>query len=315
MRVLLVGWFSFENSDSTAGDFLVCDVVRQWLVLAGHSCDVALAAPFQGGVDLNRVDPHHYSHVVFVCGPFMQNAFEAQFLGRFAECFVVGVNLTLPIPLDVWNPFDFLVERDSSHAAHPDLAFASVQKRVPVTGVCLVEPYDGAIVDVANMAVERLIAAREMAVVPIDTRLDINATGLRTKDEVESILARMAVVITTRLHGTILALKNGVPALAIDPEQGGAKFKRQAETIGWPVVFTADALDERSLQEALDYCLSDTARAKARECSARARVMLEEIGRTFVSSIEALQAGQSKHLERIEFALNKGWEPPDMPSQ
>jgi hypothetical protein len=315
MRVLLVGWFSFENSDSTAGDFLVCDVVRQWLTQAGHSCDVALAPPFEGGVDLNRVDSHQYSHVVFVCGPFMQNAFEAQFLGRFADCVVVGVNLTLPIPLDVWNPFDFLVERDSSRAAHPDLAFVSHESRVPVTGVCLVEPYDGAIVGVANTAVERLIATREMAVVPIDTRLDVNATGLRTKAEVESILARMDVVITTRLHGTILALKNGVPALAIDPEPGGAKIKRQAETIGWPVVFTADALDERSLQLAFDYCLSDAARAKARECSARAVVMLEEIGRTFVPSIEALHEWQSKRLERTAFALQKGWEPPTIPSR
>jgi hypothetical protein len=307
MRVLLVGWFSFENSDSTAGDFLACDVVRRWFEAAGHRCDIALAAPFQGGVDLKLVDPGHYSHVVFVCGPFMPNDFEAEFLGRFADCRVVGVNLTLPVPLEVWNPFDFLVERDSSRAAHPDLAFLSAQELVPVAGVCLVEPYDGALVDVANLAVDRLIASRELAVVPIDTRLDINTSGLRTKAEVESILARMDVVITTRLHGTVLALKNGVPALAIDPEPGGAKIKRQAETIGWPAVFTVDALDDRALREALAYCLSEDARAQARACTTRALAMVEGIGRTFVSSIEALPAARSKRLERLAFARGKGW--------
>jgi hypothetical protein len=307
MNVLLVGWFSWEQSDSTAGDFLVCDVVRHWLESAGHTCDVALAAPFHGGVELRRVDPQRYSHVVFVCGPFMQNHWEAEFLGRFAECCVVGVNLTLPIPLDSWNPFDFLVERDSSRSAHPDLAFISQEHPVPLVGVCLVEPYDGAIVETANAAIERLIATREMAVVRIDTRLDINTTGLRTKAEVESILAAMDVVITTRLHGTVLALKHGVPALAIDAEPGGAKIKRQAETIGWPVVFTADALDDDALQQALTYCLSPEARVQARECATRAVAVLSEVERTFVSSIAGLQPAPPKPVERRAFAVANGW--------
>jgi hypothetical protein len=38
-------------------------------------------------------------------------------------------------------------------------------------------------------------------------------------------------------------LKDGVPAVAIDPVSGGAKIRRQAATLGWPVVFDADALD------------------------------------------------------------------------
>lgn len=31
------------------------------------------------------------------------------------------------------------------------------------------------------------------------------------------MLRRLDVVVTTRLHGLVLALKNGVPALAVDP--------------------------------------------------------------------------------------------------
>jgi exopolysaccharide biosynthesis predicted pyruvyltransferase EpsI len=66
-----------------------------------------------------------------------------------------------------------------------------------------------------------------MAVIAIDTRLDENRTGLRTAGEVESLIARMDVVLTTRLHGMVLALKNGVPAIAIDSVAGGAKVRRQ----------------------------------------------------------------------------------------
>ena len=70
--------------------------------------------------------------------------------------------------------------------------------------------------------------------VKIDTRLDTNQTGLRTPAEVESVIRKMDVVMTTRLHGLVLAIKNGVPVIAIDPVAGGAKIKRQAESIDWP---------------------------------------------------------------------------------
>jgi hypothetical protein len=307
MKALVAGWFSFPNSDFTAGDLLACDLVCEWLQTAGFSCDVALTAPLRGGVDLQRVDPDDYTHAVFVCGPFMQNALEAQFLGRFANCFVVGVNLSLPVPLDVWHPFDLLVERDSSVGAHPDITFVSPHRLVPVVGVCLVEPYDVAMVAKANAAVDRLIASREMAVVRIDTRVDVNTTGLRNSAEIESLLARMDVVITTRLHGTVLALKNGVPALAIDPEAGGGKIARQAETIGWPVVVTADRLDDHALQVAFDYCLSEEARSLARECCRRSIAALEDVRREFIMSIRGTVAPGPKHDARTAFAVARGW--------
>jgi polysaccharide pyruvyl transferase WcaK-like protein len=95
----------------------------------------------------------------------------------------------------------------------------------------------------------------------------------------------MDIVLTTRLHGTVLALKNGVPPIAIDPVAGGAKIRRQAETIGWPLVFTADTLYDETLQRAFDYCLTGDARAKARECRERAIRMVREVRDEFISSL------------------------------
>jgi hypothetical protein len=309
MRVLLAGWFSYEKAHATAGDLLVAEVVRDWLLAAGHSCDVARADPFQGGVDLDRADPRDYSHVMFVCGPFMQREWEGRFLGRFADCRVIGVNLTLPVPVEAWNPFDFLLERDSSRAVRPDLSFVSVPKPVPVAGICLVERHEGGLVDLAKAAIDRLVAAREMATVPIDTRLDLNSTGLRTAAEVESLLSRMDLVITTRLHGTVLALKHGIPALAIDTVPGGGKVQRQAESIGWPAVVRADALDDERLHEAFEYCLSDAARARAKDCAARAVAQLREVERMFVPTLEALATSPAKRSERRAFAISQGWQP------
>jgi len=290
MRVLVAGWFSFDGMGATAGDLLARDLVCQWLQPAGIAHDIAVAAPFGEGVDWERVDPQVYSHVIFVCGPFGNGWPITNFLSRFAGRRLVGINLTMLESLEAWNPFDLLLERDSSRFARPDITFLSQQPKVPVVGVVLVhtqkEYGDKARHHEANEAVRRLLSSREVATVPIDTRLDENSTGLRTPREVESLIAHMDVVMTTRLHGTVLALKNGVPAVAIDPIAGGAKIKRQAATLGWPVAFTADELTEEMLQDAFDYCLTEEARETAQACSSLARELLKGIHAEFLKAFE-----------------------------
>ena len=307
MKALIVGWFSFEDGHATAGDLLARDLVCEWLEHAGYSCDIAAASPFTGGVALRRTDPSGYALAVFVCGPFEKKALEAEFLGRFARCFIVGINLSMPVPLNEWNPFDLLIERDSSVRAHPDMVFLSDRPLVPLVGRCLVERYEGAIDTMANAAFDRLTASREMAVVPIDTRLDVNSTGLRSPAEIETLLARMDVVITTRLHGMVLALKNGVPVIAIDPEPGGAKIMRQAETIGWPFAYAADAINDQLLQQAFEYCLTDDARLEARRCCERAVRTAGSMRQEFIAASRCVKHPGPKHLEREALAESFGW--------
>jgi Polysaccharide pyruvyl transferase len=50
------------------------------------------------------------------------------------------------------------------------------------------------------------------------------------------VIARADVVVTTRLHGLVLALTQGMPVLAVDPVAGGAKVATQAAAWGWPVL-------------------------------------------------------------------------------
>ena len=275
MKALVAGWFSFEGMGATAGDLLARELVSEWLLEAGYECDLAHAHPFQGGVDWRSVDAGDYSLLVFVCGPFGENELVREFFDRFKHCRKVGLNLSMLQPLDEWNPFDLLLERDSTATSRPDITFLATGNRVPVVGVVLVHPQEEykakTMHDSANQAVHHLLWSRELAAVAIDTRLDLNATGLRTPGEVESLIARMDAVVTTRLHGTVAAIKNGVPPVVIDPIAGGAKVKRHADTIGWPVVFTADNLSDDELAQALDFCLSVDGRAEAERCRERAR--------------------------------------------
>ncbi|MCQ3937016.1 MAG: hypothetical protein DPW18_08230 [Chloroflexi bacterium] len=302
MRALVAGWFSFEDGHATAGDLLTRDVVCEWLEEAGIPYDIAAAPPFTGGLDWRTADPQAFTHVVFVCGPFGRDEHEQEFLNRFDQCRLIGMNLSMKLPLDDWNPFDLLIERDSSHRAHPDISFLSRKPHVPVIGLCLVEHYEGAPVEEANAAIHRLLESNEAAVIPIDTRLDTNQTGLRTPAEVESLLARMDAVVTTRLHGTALSLKNGVPVLAIDPEVGGWKIRRLAELVGWKVIFNVDDLDEKALQKALDFCLTDEARALARACGDRASQMVREVKREFIAEVTSgasLEEAFQNRLARV----------------
>jgi Polysaccharide pyruvyl transferase len=307
MRFLIVGWFSVEGGAATAGDLLTRDLACEWIASAGYAYDMALAPPFDGGVDVYTVEPNNYSHVVFVCGPFQPRWFAATLCRRFRHCRLIGLNVSMNVPLEVWNPFDGLIERDSSGRARADIAFLSGRPLVPVIGVCLVEAYEGAITQVATAAIERVLSTREVSVVRIDTRLDVNSGGLRTPAEIESLLARMDVVITTRLHGAVLALKNGVPAIAIDPEPGGAKLRRQAETIGWPVVFNADGVTDQEFQEALDYCLSDAARTEAQNCAERAKKMAGEIRNEFIMMLIDPKELDGRYSARINAPVDEEW--------
>lgn len=284
-EVLVAGWFSFPDGHGTAGDVLAADTVTDWLDEAGVAFDLAGSPPFAGTVHWRSVEPDRYSIVVFVCGPFEQKPYEAEFLRRFERSRIIGMNLTLNEAPTEWNPFDLLVERDSPTTGRPDLVFGQTRRPIPVCGVCLVEDYPEGDTATANAAIEELVSNIEAAVIPIDTRLDDNGFGLRSKEEVEAVIATMDVVVTTRLHGMVLALKNGVPVVPIDPRPGGGKLITQARSVGWPVVFAVDRLTSTELWSAFNFCLTPEARKQAQDAAVRARASLDPIRTEFLAAV------------------------------
>jgi hypothetical protein len=284
MRALVTGWFSFEEMGATAGDLMSRDVVCEWLTRAEVAYDVALAHPFTGGVDWASVPPTDYSHLIFVCGPFGRSWEVTQFLERFSHCRKIGMNLSMLESLDAWNPFDLLLERDSSRSARPDLSFVAAGAKVPVVGVVLIDTqpeYAGSAKHgTVNDEIERFVRSADLAAVRIDTRLDVNTTGLHSAAQIESLIARMDAVLTTRMHGLVLSLKNGVPVVAVDSVAGGAKVTRQAQTLGWPYI-AAEAVSQETLRAAFESSLTPQGRERARACAERAKVTLESAAEAF----------------------------------
>ncbi len=288
----MAGWFSFEAMGASAGDLLARDRVCEWLRDAGFAYDVAAAPPFEGGVAWRECEPNDYSPVVFVCGPFGNGPPVDEFLRHFADRPLVGVNLTMLDSLEAWNPFELLLERDSSRAVRPDLAFLAPPPAAPLVGLVRIDAQpeygERSRIRFADDAIDRLVAARDLVTVAIDTRLDVNRAGLRTAAQIEALIARTDAVITTRLHGLVLALKNGVPAVAIDTVAGGAKLSRQAGAVGWPYCLPVDDLSDAKLAAAFEHCLTDAARSEAAAAGRRARERLAGVAAAFHRYLQGL---------------------------
>ncbi len=83
-----------------------------------------------------------------------------------------------------------------------------------------------------------------------------------------SLVARLDIVVTTRLHGLALALSAGVPVLAVDPVAGGGKVTAQARAWGWPGLVPAEhSADPGRLDGPWDWCLSAAGRQAAHDAS------------------------------------------------
>ena len=288
MRALVLGHFS------TVGDIECLEWVEEVLTAEAIPFDVAafmdkIAVAVPGAVPAHEVDPARYTHLIVVCGPFWPGLLQRRGpdLRRFSRCTRIGLNLTMVEPLDAWNPFHLLLERDSDRSARPDLTFLRPTRRVPVVGVCTIarqkEYGDRQRHGEALRLIGKLVKDRSLAAVPVDTRWPAgrNDGGLGSPAQVISVIERMDVLLTNRLHGLVFALKAGVPVLAIDPVEGGDKVTAQAGVLGWPAVTTVDDGTAARLEAMLDWCLSDEGRAAAKRMGAKAQELLAPVEHQF----------------------------------
>lgn len=267
-RALVCGWFSVDGGEATVGDLESMAEVRDTLRDAGVTVDVATNDGFSEGLALSEVRPEAYDRLVFVCGPLHGNRVAA-LLDRFPHARAVAVNVSV-VDDELARRFDQVVPRDSADTVNPDLALARPPPPLPVVGVVRAHPepeYDAARHGRVDEAVRLALASRPCAAVEYDTRVHPAADPLgahaRTPQEVAALAGRMDAVVTTRLHGMVVALGQGTPVVAIDPIEGGAKVARQAEALAWPCRLLAEEVDSEQVSEALAWCLTEEARDRA----------------------------------------------------
>ncbi|MEU9517638.1 polysaccharide pyruvyl transferase family protein [Streptomyces sp. NPDC048224] len=272
-RILVTGWFSFLHGEATAGDVLALARVERVLRDAGLAYDVVWSPGFRAdGTHFADVDPAAYTRLVFVCGP-VHGAQVEEVHRRFAHCvrIAVGVSVVDPDSPAVTGFHRVLARDPAGTGPGLDLAArAPALPAVPVVGVVLTRgqhEYGGRRRHEEVAAVlTRWLGGRDCARLELETRMDTRDWRLcGTPAQLEAVLSRLDLVVTDRLHGLVLALRAGVPVLAVDPVEGGAKVTAQARACGWPALLPAERLvrtpgraaAEAQLGRWWDWCLAD----------------------------------------------------------
>lgn len=266
MRVLVTGWPSFLHGEATAGDVLSMRRVRDALDGAGVDADVAFSpALHPEAVHLDDTDPGDYTHVVFTCGPV--HGEQVEWLHRrYAGCrrIAVGVSVVGPASGAVAG-FHRVLARDGLGPPQTDLSFVAGTVPTAVVGVALApgqHEYGGRRRhERVHKVLVNWVAGRDVAPVPLDTRLDTaDWRHCATPDQFVALLGRLDAVLTTRMHGLVLALRAGVPAIAVDPVSGGGKVTAQAHALGWPALVAAEHVCPETLDHWWRWCVSPAAR-------------------------------------------------------
>jgi hypothetical protein len=276
MRVLVTGWSSFLDGEATAGDVLSMEAVRDSLLEAGLGVDVAWSPRLRAdGVSLEQADPNTYTHLLFVCGPAHGRQVR-QLHERFVHCRRLAVGVSIVEADDpAVTGFHQILARDGDGVAHRDLAAAPRCAQVPVVGVVLAhaqhEYGERQRHDAVHSVLTSWLSRQDCARLAFDTRLDGQDWRFaRTSGQLESVIRRLDVMVTTRMHGLVLALKNGIPALALDPIAGGAKVSAQATAWAWPAVVTADSFTEADLDHWWAWCRSADCAVRTARCKREA---------------------------------------------
>ncbi|MGI5352472.1 polysaccharide pyruvyl transferase family protein [Streptomyces sp. CA-250714] len=264
-RALLTGWFSFVDGEVTAGDVVALrraeDVVRSM----GVAYDVAWSPGFRPGeLSLEAAPAGEYDLLLFVCGP-CSGPQTAALHQRFAHCRRIAVGVSVVDPEDpAVRGFHEVIARDGGAALprltpgatgpSPDLSAGTrpPDRLPPVVATVLTagqHEYTGR--RRHEETVRRItdwLGSQDCARLELETRLDTRDWRLcGTPEQLDAVLARVDLVVTNRLHGMVLALRSGVPAVAVDPVAGGAKVSAQAQALDWPAVIPAERLDDAAL--------------------------------------------------------------------
>ncbi|WP_164703084.1 polysaccharide pyruvyl transferase family protein [Modestobacter sp. KNN46-3] len=260
MRVLVTGWFSFDEVIATIGDELGADAVLGWLTEAGIDHDVAWAPYLQRGANWRDLDPADYTHLVFVSGPLSDTPLLRELTAAFADAQRWAVNVS--VVSDAGRAlFHRVWERDAPGIARPDLAIGTTTPDVPVVAVAFAPPQeeygDRSRAAQVRAAIESWLGAR--AIPWFELTMDLyEKPHERFPLQVEALVRRADVVVSMRLHALVLGLAHGVPVIACDAIVGGAKVSAQAAALGWPVVLPAEQVDANALDAALEHALSGT---------------------------------------------------------
>lgn len=303
-RILVVWWGCLERGGETIGDLSAVVRAAALLYQRGHAVRVASRCPYVLGdlsipaLDWRNIDPGEIDMLVFVCGPIIsESAAFRHLFDRFARTqkIAVGVSILPRSEGAVMISFDRIIARDGIDGAHGDFAFDPcefVRDRDFLdgrVGLCLRGPQreygDNACIDETTARLTRSItAALGTKAITLDTRLHGRPEAAAT---ITKAFAVCEYIVTSRLHGALMAIALGRQVIAIDQIKGGGKVSSVLNRIGWPLVLRADAPEAPARAAMSVACLgSDIAIDALRIAQASMGRMVGQIRQRLIAAIE-----------------------------
>jgi hypothetical protein len=265
-RRILVAWYGSFAGHGTVGDLRSLECAVTHLVGRGHTVFHATAADYEipGATKVSWRDTRtdEFDAVVFVCGPILKSHPDTSaFFEHFRSSPLIGVGVSL---FDAHhaqhsNPFDIVLARQGNDERFGDLAVAAPSApRSPsalheqTVGLVLRGPQSEYGQELCMWRETEALATRIAStafsggsgrVITIENHLA--RSGL-SPDQIEDQYRECNLIVTSRFHGAVTALRAGVPFIAIDQIQGGAKVYDLLANLGWPHVYRIDDINEQA---------------------------------------------------------------------
>lgn len=278
-KVLITWWGALEGGGETAGDIMSVIAVCNKLSELNISFDCTSLYSYDhlpNLVDWRKVDASDYDKLVFICGPVIfENTSFQELMKKFEGCEKIALGVSFVPTDDKYSHlvFDKVLSRDGleNQPNYLDLALAGCQKKTIVItnnhnsnekrqlGICLrgaQREYgnENSLHEHVNELIDHVMDKNNFSIKIIDTRL---RKDFRDPYKIYNEFSDCDLVITTRLHGSLLSLANGVPFIAIDQIKGSAKVSSQLKIINWPFVYSANVVNKEILTESINFILNN----------------------------------------------------------
>lgn len=281
MKILVTWYGSFKNN-GTIGDYLAVKSLTHFLDTKKYDFDCACYKHFDGLkgniVSLDTINDKEYTVIIFCCGPILKiHENLNKLFTRFETITKIGIGVSL-FPKDhfnYYNPFDFVLARENGEKTYEDIAILApkdVQQKKHIRKVskvglilrnsqaeyglenCKWEQANSILFKLAHFITKNskktlfksLWYYFNKRILLIDNHLE--TSGL-TPTQIESLYNDCDIILTTRFHGAILSIRNGIPVIAIDQILSGGKVFNMVHDTGYPFVWKVNEVNPEELEK------------------------------------------------------------------